>query len=836
MRRRALIIATETYDDPRFSRLPGTMTDAAELDAVLSRPDIGAFAVTAVRNGSGRAVAIQVEEFFKNAAADETLLLYISGHGETDEDGHLYFINSDTDGDLLNATALSAHDVNKEMRHSPARAIIVLLDCCYGGAFVRRGRSRGKTADIEALQGRGRVVMTAATAVQSSYERASGQFTDAVVEGLRSGDADANDDGLIDTKELFDYVCGRVQDRRQTPTYFADIVYGPLFVGKNVRQPEVTFPELRRRPILALSRPRKFVRDRWDDLVSHGPMSRRLLGGLLAGTGLLAGCGIQSDSLAATGACPTTSQLRIAADPADEAAYGAVADDFERFVAEQAHGCRSVRVHLFPAEADEVTALIRDRPAGGPHPDVWLPGASRDVPAGLSGRVEQVARTPIVLGVPTAQVAADDEELRTAKMSWPLLFALADGAAGSPVPGGRTARGWGVIRGDPTLSTTAQLVTDKLYADKSPSGARTDVERWIEQRLDAGRYPLGDESSLLCRQLEIHRASPPPKTPAVILTEQDLVRFNLGYPVGSCVPPEPPGDADHLVAFYPSQTPVVSKVAVQLRWPRGVQSAQTQAYAQWFVKWLLSKPGRAALGRQGLRTVSMDSQATLTRPNGAHPQWPFGTLTSRETTVDVARETAALYAKARRPGRFLIALDTSGSMNAATDDPTLTRHEVAVAALRQAVTHIGARDELGLVTFSGPGATPPRRVLDFTRPTAGLAARVERLASAVRPGGDTPLYEAVRRGAALLREKPAGGDQLRALVVLTDGRDTSRGSLPTAAETDGVRVFVIAVGNVTCDESALQKITSDSGGVCYDAGLDALEGVLSGMFRAVWDS
>jgi hypothetical protein len=142
MRRRALIIATETYDDPRFSRLPGTMTDATELDAVLSRPDIGAFSVTLLRNVRGRAVAIQVEEFFKSATADEMLLLYISGHGETDEDGHLYFINSDTDGDLLNATALPAHDVNKEMRHSAARGIIVLLDCCYGGAFLRRSRSR----------------------------------------------------------------------------------------------------------------------------------------------------------------------------------------------------------------------------------------------------------------------------------------------------------------------------------------------------------------------------------------------------------------------------------------------------------------------------------------------------------------------------------------------------------------------------------------------------------------------------------------------------------------------------------------------------------------------
>jgi Mg-chelatase subunit ChlD len=126
-------------------------------------------------------------------------------------------------------------------------------------------------------------------------------------------------------------------------------------------------------------------------------------------------------------------------------------------------------------------------------------------------------------------------------------------------------------------------------------------------------------------------------------------------------------------------------------------------------------------------------------------------------------------------------------------------------------------------------------VLGFTRPAEDLTAQVGRLASAVRPAGDTPLYQAVRSGAGLLRENPAEKDQMRVLVVLTDGRDTSRQSLPTAAQIAGVRVFVVAVGDVTCGDSALQKITSASGGACYDAGLDAIEGVLSGMFRAVRD-
>ena len=822
--RRALVIATESYDDPRFPPLLGAEADANQLDEVLGSAAIGAFDVTVLRNDELRRVAIEVEQFFRHATADDTLLLHISGHGELDEQGRLYFVAKDTDADLLFATALSARDVNQQIRASAARGVIVLLDCCYSGAFNRGDGSRARTTEFEVLEGRGRVVMTAASASQRSYgEDEGGQFTRAVVAGLRTGDADTNQDGFVDAAELFDYVRRHVKDKRQTPAFFADVVYGPLYIARNAHgpNPDATFPPLRRRNIFAFTRPRKFVRE-----VLARPMPRRLVAGLLVGSGLLAGCGTRADGVVDT-SCPAATQLRIGADPADQAAYGAVTEDFEDFVADRSGGCRSVHVHLFPLAAAKLS--------NGVHPDVWLPDASRDAHA-LGGAVERVvpvARTPIVLGVSTARDDANDS-LRAAALSWPQLFAVASQPAGTLLPGRDVAQGWGVIRGDPTLSSTAQMVTAKLYVDKSASQAHDDVERWIEQRLDADRYPLADEPSLLCHQLAVHRASPAARTPAIILTEQQLVRFNLGYSDGSCVPGGVPADADHLTAFYPARTPVVSKVAVQLRWPAGLQSAGTHAYAEWFVNWLGTGPGRAALHRQGLRTSSIDTEP-IVPANGALPGWPFGTLTDNETTPAVAARTAALYERARRPARFLVALDASGSMNTVTDDPTVTRYELAVTALQQAAQRIGGRDELGVVTFSGPGDTAPRPVLGFTRPAEDLSARVGRLASGRRPAGDTPLYAAVIQGAARLRAGAAAGD-LRALVVLTDGRNTGSPALPTAAQTAGVRVFVIAVGDVTCGDSALRKIVTDSSGACYDAGSAALADVFGGMFRAVWNN
>ena len=51
-----------------------------------------------------------------------------------------------------------------------------------------------------------------------------------------------------------------------------------------------------------------------------------------------------------------------------------------------------------------------------------------------------------------------------------------------------------------------------------------------------------------------------------------------------------------------------------------------------------------------------------------------------------------------------------------------------------------------------------------------------------------------------------------------------------------MRIFVIAVGDVSCADAALEVLTTGSGGRCFDAGPDSLQPALAGMFRAVWDT
>lgn len=48
-----------------------------------------------------RAAGLMVRDFFSHADPDDMLLLHISGHGERDSDGNLYFVNHDTMRDSL---------------------------------------------------------------------------------------------------------------------------------------------------------------------------------------------------------------------------------------------------------------------------------------------------------------------------------------------------------------------------------------------------------------------------------------------------------------------------------------------------------------------------------------------------------------------------------------------------------------------------------------------------------------------------------------------------------------------------------------------------------------
>ena len=150
--RRALIVANDTYEDPGLRQLRAPAADARALARVLGDPMIGGFDVTSVVNRPAHEVNLAVEDFFADRRPDDLLLVHFSCHGVKDEGGDLYFAMTDTRMRRLGATGVSAEFVNRRMARSRSRRVVLLLDCCYAGAF-ERGMVRGPTPESGSSRG-----------------------------------------------------------------------------------------------------------------------------------------------------------------------------------------------------------------------------------------------------------------------------------------------------------------------------------------------------------------------------------------------------------------------------------------------------------------------------------------------------------------------------------------------------------------------------------------------------------------------------------------------------------------------------------------------------------
>jgi uncharacterized caspase-like protein len=257
-RKLALVIGNSEYDDASLARLITPSGDVDDLAALLKSPEVGGFdEVLTLVNEAATSVRKAVARLFKDKSPDDLLLLYFSGHGVLDDQGHLYLAVKDTERDLLSGTAIPANYITGEMDRSRSKRQVLVLDCCHSGAFARGGKgavgaSVGTASAFEGT-GYGRVVLTATDATQYAWEgdqvigRADNSvFTHFMIQGLHTGEADQDHDGRITLDELYDYVYAQVVARtpKQTPGKWSYKQQGDIVIAKNPHPPVVKATEL----------------------------------------------------------------------------------------------------------------------------------------------------------------------------------------------------------------------------------------------------------------------------------------------------------------------------------------------------------------------------------------------------------------------------------------------------------------------------------------------------------------------------------------------------------------------------------------------------------------
>jgi archaellum biogenesis ATPase FlaH len=242
--RHALLISTGSYQDERFRLLGSATTDSEELADVLADPRIGDFEVKRIHDEPYFSIVETIGDFLADRNRDDTLLVYLSGHGVRNVEGELYFAATNTRPDRLDETAVPAERLARQISRSRARRILLLLDCCFGGAFPAGARPKsGDHVELPNLPSAGHVVIAATSAIEYAFEpdqadsgppRAS-VFTEAVLLGLRTGDADRDQDGVVTIHDLFSWLTESLREvsPAQTPTMHGSGLQGDFVVAKN---------------------------------------------------------------------------------------------------------------------------------------------------------------------------------------------------------------------------------------------------------------------------------------------------------------------------------------------------------------------------------------------------------------------------------------------------------------------------------------------------------------------------------------------------------------------------------------------------------------------------
>jgi hypothetical protein len=228
-RRLALVVAVTDYADPSLRRLRAPAGDAADLRDLLADPEVGGFSVTSVINEKAQQLRLAIEDFLSDRRPDDLLLVYLSCHGLMDPRRRLYFAARDTIKNRLASSGVESHWLLDQLEDCRARRQIVILDCCFSGAFARGAKGDDDIGLRERLvgEGRGRVVLTASRSSEYSLEGeplagedgARGSvFTSALIEGIRTGRADTDNDGNISVDDAYSYAFEQVRGTgHQTP-------------------------------------------------------------------------------------------------------------------------------------------------------------------------------------------------------------------------------------------------------------------------------------------------------------------------------------------------------------------------------------------------------------------------------------------------------------------------------------------------------------------------------------------------------------------------------------------------------------------------------------------
>lgn len=226
----ATFVGVNKYTDPNISDLTGATKDATALWALFSDslPDLNARRLLD-KEATLTSIKEALDKTLGSAGADDTALFFFAGHGSSAHQ----LVPYDARCEALADTTIPMDELAKCLSSSQARAVIVILDCCFSGgttARVLQGVPTPRTGmtTIANLQGKGRVIIAASKDDEAAYElHGHGLLTQALLHTFK------NNPNGVDIGAVMDEVTKWVRAEagrfgwQQTPVVF-NLVEGGL--------------------------------------------------------------------------------------------------------------------------------------------------------------------------------------------------------------------------------------------------------------------------------------------------------------------------------------------------------------------------------------------------------------------------------------------------------------------------------------------------------------------------------------------------------------------------------------------------------------------------------
>ncbi len=211
-----LAVGISDYQDPRYALGVAALDALAVAEAIERQagPDrlYAGVKATALVNSAATADGIRAElaALVHEAQAEDTVLLFLSGHGLRDERHQYYFAGHELDLNRLGETTLKWHELQALVREMSAKHVLVLLDTCHAGAGLGQYAASNQALG-EALADRaGVMVLASSGAAERSFESEEwghGAFTTALLEALGGRCGSRLSPGVLE-----DYVGTRVAE------------------------------------------------------------------------------------------------------------------------------------------------------------------------------------------------------------------------------------------------------------------------------------------------------------------------------------------------------------------------------------------------------------------------------------------------------------------------------------------------------------------------------------------------------------------------------------------------------------------------------------------------